>query len=335
MSADDLVGREIGGRYRIEERLGEGGMGVVYRARHSLLDSDVAFKVIHPELAGTAEIRERFLREARTAMAVTHPNIVTVRDVGREGDLLYLAMDLVSGPNLAEVMEREGALSIERAAAIGGQILAALEEAHAQGLVHRDLKPSNIMLEGNRARVIDFGLAKWIAREDEGRPVGKALTQTGAMVGTMAYMAPEQLTGDPVDARTDLYATALILYEMLSGRAAQAADSGATRARKVLFEDPAPLDGAVGEVVMRGLRKAPGERPQDAVEFRRLARGRAREDGGAAAHAADGAPARAGGGTGGSWRRRGALGGTGDEGRGAAPCLSGVSASAAGLPTPG
>ncbi len=272
MSTDPLIGQEIDGRLEVLERIGEGGMGVVYRAKHKLLGTTVALKVIHPALAATPEVRSRFLREARAASSVADPRVVAVRDAGEVDGQLYITMELVEGKTLQEVLAARGPLETRRAVAITVQVLRALETAHAKGIIHRDLKPGNVMLEaGDAVKVLDFGLAKWIGPAISGD--NASLTMTGHIVGALGYMAPEQITGDPADARTDLYAVCVILYELLSGRRPHAATSGASLLRQIVLEDPEPLDGPVGEVVMSGLAREPADRPASAQELRGLLEG--------------------------------------------------------------
>jgi serine/threonine-protein kinase len=216
--SDDLVGRVLEGRYRVDARLGEGGLGVVYRATQTRLDRRVALKILHPEHARRPALRERFEREARSLGALNHPNIVDVIDFGIDGDAPYLVMELLEGRPLDAAI-REG-LDPERALGIGRAVVAAVAYAHSRGLVHRDLKPANVFLTraidgGEAPRVLDFGLAKFLDEAPEG---GAVLTKTGAIMGTPAYMSPEQATGAKVDARADVYALGIVLFELVTGR---------------------------------------------------------------------------------------------------------------------
>ncbi|MDQ7779452.1 MAG: serine/threonine-protein kinase [Planctomycetota bacterium] len=268
-NADSLIGKEIEARYRIDAELGAGGMGVVYKARHLLLGTDVALKVIHPALASTPEARERFLREARAAMALSHSNIVAVREVSESAGRLFLTMDLVKGATLAAVAAQQRPMPVARAVGIISQVLAALAEAHRCGIVHRDLKPGNIMIEeGDKAKVLDFGLAKSVT--GGAGPSQDSLTATGMVMGTLRYMAPEQMAGDPVDARTDLYAVSAMFYELLSGKPPHEADSNQQLMRKILLDEPPPLEGPLGALVMQGLKKEKEKRPGSAEEYLRL-----------------------------------------------------------------
>jgi serine/threonine-protein kinase len=216
---DPLVGTVLGDRYRILSRIGVGGMGAVYRAEHTMMKREVAVKVLLPEFGGRDEFARRFEREAQSASRLAHPNIITVTDFGRTADgSLFLAMELLAGHSLTSVI-KAGPLPRDRALAIARQMLDALEHAHGAGVVHRDLKPDNIMLLERSARadivkILDFGIAK-VSEPASGR---EALTQAGVIFGTPDYLSPEQALGEPVDARADIYAAGVILFEMLTGR---------------------------------------------------------------------------------------------------------------------
>jgi len=216
---DPFIGTVVGERYRVVSRIGVGGMGAVYRAEHTMMRRDLAIKVLLPELGGKEEFARRFEREAESASRLTHPNIITVTDFGRtpEGSL-FLVMEFLAGESLSSAIAA-GPMPPARALAIVRQILRALEHAHAAGVVHRDLKPENIMLverEGQRdvVKILDFGIAK-VTEPASGQ---EALTQAGVIFGTPEYLSPEQALGEPVDARADIYAAGIILYEMLAGR---------------------------------------------------------------------------------------------------------------------
>ncbi len=200
------------GRYRIEALLGTGAMGEVYRAHDPSIDRLVAIKVVRPELvagSGGEQLLERFRREARAAGRRFHPNIVAIWDFGDDNGMPFLVMELVEGQSLDQVIKSSGPLAQDRSVAIISQVLSALGFAHANGIVHRDIKPSNIMvLPGDQVKVADFGIARIEASE---------FTIVGDLLGTPAYMGPEQLSGGPIDHRTDLFATGVILFEMLTG----------------------------------------------------------------------------------------------------------------------
>lgn len=216
---DPFIGTIVGERYRIVSRIGVGGMGAVYRAEHTMMRRDLAIKVLLPELGGKEEFARRFEREAESASRLTHPNIITVTDFGRTAEgSLFLVMEFLAGESLSDAIAA-GPMPTERALGIMRQILRALEHAHAAGVVHRDLKPENIMLverEGQRdvVKILDFGIAK-VTQPQSG---GEALTQAGVIFGTPEYLSPEQALGEAVDARADIYAAGIILYEMLAGR---------------------------------------------------------------------------------------------------------------------
>jgi eukaryotic-like serine/threonine-protein kinase len=216
---DPFIGAVVGERYRIVSRIGIGGMGAVYRAEHTMMRRDLAIKVLLPELSGKEEFARRFEREAESASRLDHPNIITVTDFGRTNEgSLFLAMEFLAGTSLSAAISA-GPMPVERALAITRQILRALDHAHAAGVVHRDLKPENIMLverDGNRevVKILDFGIAK-VTEPQSGR---EALTQAGVIFGTPEYLSPEQALGEAVDARADIYAAGVILFEMLAGR---------------------------------------------------------------------------------------------------------------------
>lgn len=214
-----MIGAELESRYRIEAELGSGGVGSVYRATHLKLGRAVAIKVLRPEYGASAELAQRFQREAQALAALSHPNVVTVTDYGVVGDTPYLVMELLEGETLSERLKR-GALDPNESMEIMRQLLAALAFVHDSGLVHRDVKPGNVFLQkvpGEKAhvRLLDFGLAKFLAPSAGGRPI----TRAGQIFGTPSYMSPEQVAGQDADARADVYAAGIIFFEMLTGRA--------------------------------------------------------------------------------------------------------------------
>ena len=277
---DPLVGQVLG-RYRLVELLGVGGMGSVYRAEELGTGRAAAVKTLLPELVDYPEIRRRFEREGETAGFLQHPNIVEVYEMGQSDDgRLYLAMELVRGESVADLLE-EGPLHPRRALVIARQTLLGLGHAHQLGLVHRDLKPDNIMVERagqpgrefDRIKLLDFGVVKLLS--DAAGVFGwEKLTQTGVVCGTPRYMAPEQALGRAVDARADLYALGIIVFEMLVGRAPFDSDEAVELLRMHVSRPPPPLAEAAGRaswctdalcrLVDRALAKQPGERPVDA-----------------------------------------------------------------------
>jgi len=270
MDAETLVGRTIG-HHIVLELLGEGGMGVVYKARDTRLGRTVALKVMHPDRSGGADRMNRFMREAQAASALNHPNIVTIYEIDADQGIDYIAMEFIGGGTLADLLA-SGPLPVERALRLAVQVADALMAAHAAHIVHRDLKPSNIMLAGgDRVEVVDFGLAKvsgGISATD--RTVGP-VTATGVILGTVPYMSPEQALGNPVDARSDIFSLGSILYEMLAGRRPFPGQTEAKALLAILHEPPLPITGlprAVERVIERCLRKDPAERFQFAAELK-------------------------------------------------------------------
>ena len=207
---DPRLGTVVAG-YRIEGRIGRGGMGVVYLAEHQTLRRRAALKIIVPDLAENKDFRERFLREARIAAALDHPSVVTIYDAGEVGGLLYIAMQYVPGNDLSQILRDEGRLGPYRVLDIGRQVGAALDAAHRAGLIHRDVKPANVLIDGRLAFLTDFGLTK------ERAAAGATLTRVGEVVGTTHYLAPEQIDGREVDARADVYALACVVFHCLTG----------------------------------------------------------------------------------------------------------------------
>ena len=206
---DSLIGRKLDGRYEVLGRLGEGGVGVVYRARQVHLGREVAIKVLHQDAAAIPEWRRRFEREAQALSALAHPNVVPVTDSGIDSGVPFLVMELLQGKTLADLL-KEGPLPLWRALDIARQLLRGLAFAHGKGIVHRDLKPANVFLQelpdqADHVRLLDFGMVKFLEKADSG-PMADTLTRVGVVFGTPAYMSPEQAKGGPADARTDVYA---------------------------------------------------------------------------------------------------------------------------------
>jgi len=239
---DPMAGRVLGGRYRLIERLGQGGMGTVYRALHTLMDKQVAVKILRAEMATDGEAVARFHREARSASRLDHDHCIRVMDFGQSDDgLLYLVMELLDGVSLGQVVRR-GPVPAARAAAIGVAVAEALQHAHENGIVHRDLKPDNVYLARRRrgselVKVLDFGLAKLMSDAQ----LGPSITRDGTVFGTPEYMAPEQAEGEKLDGRTDVYALGVILYQLVTGDVPFRAGNFVALLTKQVSEKPLPL----------------------------------------------------------------------------------------------
>jgi serine/threonine protein kinase len=272
---DQRIGTELGG-YRILEQLGRGGTSVVYRAEHVRLGRPAALKLLSPGL-GEADFSDRFLRESRLAASLDHPSIVPVYDAGEDDGLLWIAMACVEGTDLKTLIRGEGALPLRRAVFILRQIASALDAAHAQGLVHRDVKPANILVgPEDRAYLSDFGAVKELA--------SAGMTRTGAFVGTIEYCAPEQIEGGEVDARTDVYALACVLYETLTGTPPFHRPSEVAVLNAHLHAPPPRLSKAapglphqLEHVIQKALSKSPLDRYATPGELIAAARGAAEE----------------------------------------------------------
>lgn len=260
------------GPYRIEEQIGRGGMGVVYRAAQSTLGRMVALKVISPELAQVPAFRERFRRESRLAAAIDHPNIIPVYEADTVGDVLYIAMRYVDGTDLRAVIQRDGRLDVRRATRIVAQVADALGAAHARQLVHRDVKPANVLITGSvpdeHAYLTDFGLTKHISSDS-------ALTETGQWVGTLDFVAPEQIMGGDVDGRADVYSLGCVLYEAITGQPPFPRDVDVAKIYAHLNEPPPRITDVLPElsdefdtVVGKALAKDREDRYGTAQEFR-------------------------------------------------------------------
>jgi serine/threonine-protein kinase len=242
-------------------------MGVVYKAHHMRLDRAAAVKVLTPALAHNDEFRERFIRESQMAATLQHPNVITVYDAGEDENLLYLAMQFVAGTDLRRLLEMEGSLEPARTLSILSQVAGALDAAHAHGLVHRDVKPANVLVDIDRAYLGDFGLTK---RFD----ATGGMTGVGQIVGTVDYLAPEQIDSGKVDGRTDLYALGCVVYECLSGRPPHHKDSDIAVLFAHVKEDPAPLSSlvddlpeSVDDVISKALAKDVDDRYSSCREF--------------------------------------------------------------------
>lgn len=260
-------GQRLADRFVIERPLGKGGMGEVFVARDEVLGEDVALKTISASLFGEQAVA-RFLREAQASRRITHPNVIRIHDIGRDDKLSFISMEYVKGDTLGQYINEELQLDYEELTRIALQLCDGLAAAHDVGVVHRDLKPENVLLdEGGQVRIIDFGLAKLQAAE--------GLTATGAVMGTPEYMAPEQMLGQPVDVRTDVYALGCILYHALAGVPPFRRDSAVALGVAHVHDDPPPLldyrpglPKAWDEVVTRALRKPPAERFQNVADLR-------------------------------------------------------------------
>lgn len=273
-TTDSLLGTTLAGKYRIDEKLSEGGMGTVYRGTHVLMDKTVAVKVLRPSLAADEKIVARFSREARAASRISHPHALSVTDFGEdENGVVFLVMEYLSGKTLKEVIRESGQMPLSRVVEILKQVSAALDAAHEQDVVHRDLKSDNIMLVsaagGDYAKVLDFGIAKIKEREGEYDP---GLTAPDLVIGTPQYMSPEQCSQAPdIDWRSDIYSLGVILYEMLVGHVPFTGPSPTEVMMKHL-QEPAPsvlseredLPTAVATIVSRAMAKLPENRYQSA-----------------------------------------------------------------------
>lgn len=278
---DPLLGHTLDDKYRLDEQLGIGGMGTVYRARHLLIDRPVAVKVLNQRFVEDEAARTRFRREARAAGRLQHTNAVTVTDFGESHDgYVYLVMELLEGRTLRDVLAKEAPLDAARSVSIMMQISAAVAAAHEAGIIHRDLKPANIFIVQRAevpavVKVLDFGIAKLAAETlDEDEPM--TLTQIGAMIGTPRYMSPEQCDGAELTPAADVYSLGVILYEMLTGTVPFSGSTPLAIAMKHTGEAPrSPRDfvstipPALEDVVLHTLEKQPQDRPANAAEFRK------------------------------------------------------------------
>ncbi|MGW6984202.1 Stk1 family PASTA domain-containing Ser/Thr kinase [Streptomyces sp. NPDC054932] len=268
---DPLVGRVLDGRYRIDARIAAGGMATVYRAVDTRLDRVLALKVMHPALAADAGFVDRFIREAKSVARLAHPNVVAVFDQGTDGPYVYLAMEYVSGCTLRDVLRERGALQPRAALDILEPVLAALGAAHRAGFVHRDMKPENVLIgDDGRVKVADFGLV---------RSVDSVTNTTGSVLGTVSYLAPEQIENGVADTRVDVYACGVVLYEMLTGSKPHLGGSPAQVLYQHLHEDVPPPSAVVpglpvglDELVAHAAARNPELRPHDAAALLGLTR---------------------------------------------------------------
>lgn len=261
-----MVGLLLGNRYKIIEKIGGGGMAVVYKAQCTFLERTVAIKVLRSEFADDEEFLKQFKREGRAAASLSHPNIVSIYDVGQQDNIHYIVMEFIPGQTLKDLIRREGFLTVSETLRITTQILDALDHAHRNGIVHRDIKPQNIMLDGKRVKVADFGIA---------RSVGTATIEyTEKVLGTAHYFSPEQARGIPAGARSDLYSLGVVMYEMLTGRLPFTGETPVSVAMKHIngdFLHPRRLNPAIPEpledILLKALKKIPEYRYQSAREM--------------------------------------------------------------------
>ncbi|GAB4110457.1 MAG: hypothetical protein OHK0013_46330 [Sandaracinaceae bacterium] len=277
--ADPLVGRTLADRYRIEEVIGRGGMGVVYRVEHTRIGKAMAMKLLHGDLARDREIVRRFRREAETVSKLDHPNTVAIFDFGHAEGMTFLVMELLGGRDLGLILHQEGTISFARAAHIAAQVCGSVQQAHDRGIVHRDLKPENIRVLDDRstpdfAKVLDFGLAKL---RDSSEIAGASITRAGLLVGTPYYMSPEQIRGEPNDHRADVYAMGCVLYKAVAGVPPFWASTPVGVLTKHVTDQPVPptrrsprrdLTPEVDRIVLRAMNKDPAARYQSMAELR-------------------------------------------------------------------
>jgi len=262
-----MIGHELGGRYEIITRIGGGGMALVYKAQDILLNRNVAVKVLRQQFTHDEEFIRRFRREAQSAAALSHPNVVSIYDVGQEGDTHYIVMEYVEGHNLNEIIQQRAPLQTEEAVHVAVQICDALEHAHHNQIIHRDIKPHNILIGNNgRVKVTDFGIARAVT--------SSTITQTGSVVGSVHYFSPEHAKGVNTGEKSDLYSLGIVLYQMLTGRLPFLGESPISVALKHLqehFEEPRIVNPyipqSVENVILRAMRKNPNERYDSAEDM--------------------------------------------------------------------
>jgi serine/threonine-protein kinase len=265
-----MVGEVLADRYELEELVGAGGMSSVFRAHDRLLDRKVALKILHEQYSGDGEYVERFRREARSVAALSHPNIVTVIDRGEHEGRQFIVFEYVDGENLKRVIERRGPAPVATVLELGMQIARGLSFAHQQGLVHRDVKPQNVLLNGDgQAKVTDFGIARSL-------DVQHGMTQTGTVLGTSDYIAPEQAQGQRVDEHTDVYSLGVVLYELLTAEVPFPGENFVAVAMRHINEPPPPIRDKRPDVpprveaaVQRAMAKDPEDRFASMEDFRR------------------------------------------------------------------
>jgi len=279
--ADAWLGQTLS-HYEIVEKLGEGGMGVVYKARDTRLDRFVAIKILPPEKVSDAERTRRFVQEAKAASGLNHPNIITIHDIAEERGTQFIVMEYVAGKTLDQSIRRHG-LRLNEALKYAVQVADALASAHEAGIIHRDLKPSNVMVnEKGQVKVLDFGLAKLTEKAEPDEAATQTLqqgaspvTEKGVVLGTVPYMSPEQAEGKKIDARSDIFSFGSQLYEMVTGRRAFQGDSRLSTLGAILRDEPKPLSDSaeaiprdLQKIVMRCLRKEPARRFQTMADLK-------------------------------------------------------------------
>ena len=265
----NLVGNTIGNRYEVLEEAGIGGMATVYKAKDHVLNRDVAVKILKDEFTTDVDFIKRFNSEAQSAASLSHPNIVSIYDVGHEEEdnLYYIVMELIKGKTLKQIITKDEKLSWKWALNISIQIASALEVAHKNGIIHRDIKPHNIIItEDGVAKVMDFGIAKAVSNS--------TMTAFGTTIGSVHYFSPEQAKGSSTDARSDIYSLGVVMYEMLTGKVPFDADTPVSIALKHMQEDPKPaievnpnIPTAVNDIIMKAMQKEPEDRYQSATEM--------------------------------------------------------------------
>src|SRR6185503_18043125 len=264
-----MVGTVVG-NYKIIDKIGEGGMGAVFKGVDLMLEREVAIKMLRPELAQQPSVVERFRTEAVTLAKLNHSNVATLHSFFRQGEDFFMVMEFVRGQTLDDVIRTYGAMQCERAIELFSQALEGIEHAHKMGIVHRDIKPANMMLtETGSIKVMDFGIARVLGTN--------RLTKTGHLIGTVEYMSPEQVRGEETDARSDIYSLGILLYEMLTGRVPFNSNSEYELMRCQIEVAPAPprshaphIPLAVEQAIMRSLAKKREARYQSAGEFRAM-----------------------------------------------------------------
>ncbi len=259
-----MIGSELGGRYEIVERIGGGGMAIVYKAYDTLLHRHVAVKVLREQFVHDEEFIQRFRREARSAASLSHPNVVSIYDVGQDEDIHYIVMEYIEGGTLNDIIKERAPLQAEEAVKIASQICDALDHAHQNGIIHRDIKPHNILIsKSGRIKVTDFGIARAAASSH--------ITQTGAVLGSVHYFSPEHAKGVAQGEKSDIYSLGAVLYQMVTNRLPFAGDSPISVALKHLqedFEEPRSINPLLPQslenIILKALRKRPEERYESA-----------------------------------------------------------------------